>query len=167
MHMPTLPRHHATLMWTVKCVVVIATRLRTPTMGKRKPETPAQWTARLEWVRDQRTCASLLVSPCILGFNVHQFFSLVTSHKPFFTLSYISTCARCILDKTYAHIMHTASIDPTLSLSMPPTTQLRLTPSDDHHLSSRSKWVTPALTPNSLSYGVPWIEIQSSRPAAG
>ena len=27
-------------------------------------------------------------------------------------------------------------IDPTLSLSMPPTTQLRLAPSDDHHLSS-------------------------------
>ena len=62
---------------------------------------------------------------------------LVTSHKPLFTLSYISTTrAHCILDKTYGHVMHTGCIDPTLSLSMPPTTQLRLASSDDHHLSS-------------------------------
>ena len=54
LHMPTLPSRHATLMsdmWTVQCVVEIATRLRTPTMGKRKAETPAQRTARLEWER--------------------------------------------------------------------------------------------------------------------
>ena len=38
----------------------------------------------------------------------------------------------------YANVMHIwASIVPSLSLSMPPTTQLRLAPSDDHHLSSR------------------------------
>ena len=40
------------------------------------------------------------------------------------------------LDKTYAHVMNRACIDPTLSLTMPPTTQLRLAPSDNHHLSS-------------------------------
>ena len=35
--------------------------------------------------------------------------------------------------------MHTGvHIDPTLSLSIPSTTQLRLAPSDDHHLSSQS-----------------------------
>ena len=45
----------------------------------------------------------ILALPCrsrhaSLGFT---FFSLVTSHKPFFTLSYISTtCAHCFLDKT-------------------------------------------------------------------
>ena len=83
------------------------------------------------------TCTFLSVSTCILGFHVCQFFSPVSSYKPFFTLSFITTTrAHCILDKTYAHVMHTASIDPTLSLSMPPTTQLRLDPSDDHHLSS-------------------------------
>ena len=42
-------------MWIVQCVVEIATRLRMPTMGKRKAETPAQRTARLERERDQRT----------------------------------------------------------------------------------------------------------------
>ena len=58
LHVPTLPSRNATLMsdmWTVQCVVEIATRLRTPTMGKRKAETPAQRTARLERGRDQRT----------------------------------------------------------------------------------------------------------------
>ena len=97
-------RRHATLMWTVQCVVVIATRLRTPTMGKRKAETPAQRTVRLERERDQRTSSYLhflSVSPSILEFYVRQFFSPVTSHKPFLTLSYIrTTCAHCILDKT-------------------------------------------------------------------
>ena len=54
------------------------------------------------------TCASFSVSPCILGFHVRQFFSPVTSHKPLFTLSYISTTrAHWILDKTYRHVMHT------------------------------------------------------------
>ena len=94
-------RHcHTALMWTVQCVVVIATRLRTPTMGKRKAETPAQQTAR-ETSEPLHTCASLSVSPCILGFHVRNFFLPVTSYKFFFTLSYISTtCAHCILDKT-------------------------------------------------------------------
>ena len=97
-------------MWTVQCVVEIATRLRTPTMGKRKPETPAQQTARLERETSEplHACASLSVSLCIFGFHVRQFFSPVTSHKPLFTLSYISTTrAHCILDKTYGHVMHT------------------------------------------------------------
>ena len=108
LHVPT-PRRHATLMWTVQCVVVIATSLRMPTTGKRKAETRAQRTARLERKTREplHTCASLPVSPCILGFHVRQFFSPVTSHKPFFTLSYTSTTrAHCILD-TYAHVMHT------------------------------------------------------------
>ena len=102
LHVPTLPSRYATLM-SVQCVVEIATRLRTPTMGKRKAETPAQRTARLERETSEplHTCASLSVSSCILGFHVRQFFSLVTSHKPLFTLSYISTTrAHCILDKT-------------------------------------------------------------------
>ena len=101
--------YHATLMWRVQCVVVIPTRLRTPTIGKWKAETPAQRTARLERERETgellHTCASLSVSPCILGFHVRQFFLPVTLHKPFFTLFYI--CAHCILDKTYTHTMHT------------------------------------------------------------
>ena len=114
-------------------------RLRTPMMGKRKAETPAQRTARLERETSKplHTCASLSVSPCILGFHVRQFFLLVTSHKPLFTLSYISTTrAHCILDRTLIRKCIPGYIDPTLSLSMPPTTQLRLAPSDDHHLSS-------------------------------
>ena len=55
----------------------------------------------------------ILALPCrcrhaSLGFYVRQFFLPVTSHKPLFTLSYISTtCAHCILDKTYGHVMHT------------------------------------------------------------
>ena len=85
----------------------------------------------------------ILALPCrcrhaSLGFYVRQFFSPVTLHKPLFTLSYISTTrAHCILDKTYGHVMHTGLHNPTLSLSMPPMTQLRLAPSDDYHLSSR------------------------------
>ena len=62
LHVPTLPSRYATLMsdmWTVQWSVEIATRLRTPTMGKRKAETPAQWTARLERERDQRTSSYL------------------------------------------------------------------------------------------------------------
>ena len=58
LHVPTLPSRNATLM-SVQCVVEIATRLRTPTMGKRKAETPAQRTARLERERDQRTSSYL------------------------------------------------------------------------------------------------------------
>ena len=82
------------------------------------------------------TFTSLSVSPCILGFHVHQFFLPVTSHTPFFTLSYISTTrACCFLDKTYAHVMHTG-VYRGLSLSMPPTTHLRLGPRNDHRLSS-------------------------------
>ena len=92
------------------------TRLRTPMTGKRKAEIPAQRTARLEQERETskplHTCASLSVSPCILGFHVRQFFSPVTSHKPFFTVSYISTTrAHPILD-TYAQIMHTGVHKP-------------------------------------------------------
>ena len=45
--------------------------------------------------------------------------------------------------------MHTGVLDPTLSLSMPPTTQLRLAPSDDHHLSSI---VTKILQPVFMIY---------------
>ena len=47
----------------------------------------------------------ILALPCLsrhasLGFTC-QFYSSVTSHKPFFTLSYISTaCVHCIMDKT-------------------------------------------------------------------
>ena len=76
---------HATLMWTVQCVVEMATRLRMPTMEKQKAEITAQQTARLERERNQRTSSYLhfLVGVTILGFHVLQFFSLFTSHKPF------------------------------------------------------------------------------------
>ena len=82
LHVPT-PRRHATLMWTVQCVVVIATSLRMPTTGKRKAETRAQRTARLERKTSEplHTCASLSMSPCILGFH----------------LSSIATCSRDLL----------------------------------------------------------------------
>ena len=81
--------------WTVQCIVVIATRLRMPMMEKRKAETPSEWTAKLEWERETseplHTCASLLVLSSLAfmygSFSCHA----VTSHKPFFTLSY--TCA--------------------------------------------------------------------------
>ena len=109
LHVPTLPSRHATThVRHVNSALRSGDSYKTENAddGKAKAETPAQRTARLERERDQRTlhtCASLSVSPCILGFHVRQFFSPVTSHKPLFTLPYISTtCARthCILDKT-------------------------------------------------------------------
>ena len=67
--------------WTVQCVVlvVIALRLRTPTMGKRKAETPVQQTARLEWETDQRT-ASYLASLLVLPFLALTYVSFLTGH---------------------------------------------------------------------------------------
>ena len=134
LHVPTLPHCHATLMWTVQCVVVIATRLRMLTMGKWKAETPAQQTVRLEWETSEplHTCAFLSVSPCILEFHVRQFFSPATSHKPFFHtfLHKHNTCTLHSEQDIRTHIW--ACIDLTLSLSMPPKTQLRPAPSNDH-----------------------------------
>ena len=77
--------HVPTLMWTVQCIVVIATTLRTPTMGKQKAETPVQWTARLERETSEplHTCTSLLVSPCVLEFYVRQFFRRLLHTSPF------------------------------------------------------------------------------------
>ena len=75
LHVPTLPSRHATFMSdmsTVQCVVEIATRLRTPTMGKRKAETPMQRTARLERERDQRTSSYLRF---IVGVAMHPWVS--------------------------------------------------------------------------------------------
>ena len=55
----------------------------------------------------------LNIAFALFGFYVRQFFSPVTSHKPLFTLSYISTTrAHCILDKTYGHVMHTGVHKP-------------------------------------------------------
>ena len=61
--------------------------------GKAKTETPVKRTARLERERDQRTSSyfRFLVGVAILGFHARQFFFLITSHKPFFILSYIIT----------------------------------------------------------------------------
>ena len=73
----------------------------------------------------------ILALPCrcrhaSLGFTYVSFSRRVFHTNPF-SHSYISTTrAHCIL----------GCIDPTLSLSMPPMTQLRLAPSDDYHLSS-------------------------------
>ena len=138
LHVPTLPRRYAHTH-DVNSAVCIVTRLRMPTMEKQKAETPTQlrgWDER-ETSEPLHTYGSLSVSPCILVFHVCQFYSPATSHKPFFVLSFISTTrVHCILDKTYAYKMHRVCIDLTLSLSIPPTTQLRLAPSDDHHLSS-------------------------------
>ena len=63
-------------------------------MGKRKAETPAHQTARLERARDQRT--SLYLS-FLVGVTMHPWVSrtsvFLTGHftQAFFTLSYIST----------------------------------------------------------------------------
>ena len=74
---------------------------QTPQYRQRHPRNELRGWNERETSEPLHTCASLSVSPCILGFHVRQFFSSVTSHKPFFTLSYISTtCAHCILDKT-------------------------------------------------------------------
>ena len=113
LHVPTLPCRHATVMWTVECVVVLATRLRMPMMGKRKAETPAQQTARLERARDQRTSSYLHF---LVGVTMHPW----VSHTSVFLAGHFTqtlfhtflqvistTCVHCILDKTYAHVMHT------------------------------------------------------------
>ena len=81
----TCPRWHAvrpcqacvrvcTWWWTVQCIVLIAIRPRMPTMGKRKAETPAQWSVKLKRERDQRISSYLrsLVGVAILGFHVRQ-----------------------------------------------------------------------------------------------
>ena len=93
--------------------------------------------------RDQWTTSylrSVLVGVPVHPWVSHTFVLPVTSHTPFFTLPYISTTRTRILDKTYT-VTHMykcirTCIEPTFSHSMPPTTQLRLAPSDDYHLSS-------------------------------
>ena len=71
LHVP-MPPCHAHVNSAVR--VVIATRLRMPTMEKRKAETPTHWTVRLERERDQR-------SPSYLCFLVGVAITYVTSHK--------------------------------------------------------------------------------------
>jgi len=80
-------------------------------MKKRKAEIPAQQTARLERGRDQRT-ASYLCS--LVGVAMHPWVSRTSVFlagdftQALFHTSYISTtCGHCILDKTYAHVVHT------------------------------------------------------------
>ena len=89
-HCHVMPRLCA-WWWTVQCIVVIVTRSRMATMGRRKAETPVQRTARLEWERESSK-SHFLVGVAIL--HMRQFFSPVASHKLFFTLFYIkhSTC---------------------------------------------------------------------------
>ena len=58
-HAPLPGRGHGWLGTRLCKVVVIATRPRTPTMGKRKVEIPTQRTARLEQERDQQTSSYL------------------------------------------------------------------------------------------------------------
>ena len=67
--------------------------LGSETRGRRRAETPAQWTARL----DKRPAnLFILVLPCWCRypFLYISFFLAVSSHKPFFTLFYIkhNTC---------------------------------------------------------------------------
>ena len=57
--------------------------------------------------------------------------------------------------------MHTGCIDPTLSLSMPSTTQLRLAPSDDHHLSSiivRMRTICSLVPQNTVAYSTKFAQ---------
>ena len=67
-------------------------------------------------MRDQQTSSYLrffVGVTTVLGFYIRQFFSPVTSHKPFFILFYISTTrVHCILDTYCIRVC----IDPTLSL---------------------------------------------------
>ena len=103
LHVPTLPRRHATVMWTVQSIVMIrsyntenADNGKVKSRDTRATNCEARTSERTS--EPLHTCASLSVLPCILGFHVRQFFSPVTSHKPFFTLSYISTtCVHCSL----------------------------------------------------------------------
>ena len=57
----------------------IATRLRTPTTGKRKAETPTQRTARLEQERDQRTPSYLHF---LVGVAMHIWISCTSVFLP-------------------------------------------------------------------------------------
>ena len=135
LHVPTLPHCHATLMWTVQCVVVIATRLRMLTMGKWKVETPAQQTVRLEWERDQWTSSYLCF---LVSVAMHPW---VSCTSVFLTGYFTQTLFHTFLHKHNTCTLHSeqdirthiwACIDLTLSLSMPPKTQLRPAPSNDH-----------------------------------
>ena len=107
---------HAMLMWTVQCVVVIAKRLRTPMMGKRKAETPTQRTVRLERERDQRTfhtCVSLSVSPWILGFTYVTFSRRSLHTNPFSHFpTYEQHVHTAFWTRLHAHVMHTGMHRP-------------------------------------------------------
>ena len=121
----TCPRWHAerpchacacvrTWWWTVQCVVLIAIRPRTPTMGKRKAETPVQWTVKLERERDQRISSYLrsLVGVAILGFHVRQCSCESLYTNPFSHYYTSTTRTHSILDKTCAHKMLTGVHSP-------------------------------------------------------
>jgi len=123
--------------WTVQCIVVIAIRPRTLTMGKRKAETPAQRTARLERERDKRTSSYLrfLVGVAILGFHVRQFsrWSLYTNPFSHFYIKHNTYTQHSGQDLLTRNAYGRA----TLSLSMPcRAMHIRLAPNDDNHLSS-------------------------------
>ena len=102
LHVPTLPSRYGTLM-SVQCVVEIATRLRTPTMGKRKADTRA--TNCEAGTRDQRTSSYLRF---LVGVVMHPWVSRTSvflagyfTQTPFHTfLHKHNTRAHCILDKT-------------------------------------------------------------------
>jgi len=74
--------------------------------GKAKSR-DARATARLERETSEPLLPCRCRHTCILGFHVRQFFSPVTSHKPFFTVSYISTTRTHRILDTYAQIIHT------------------------------------------------------------
>ena len=89
LHVPTLPSRHATLMydmWTVHCVVEIATRLRTPTMGKRKQRHPRN--ELRGWNERETSEPFILALPCrcrhaSLGFTYVSFSRRLLHTNPF------------------------------------------------------------------------------------
>jgi len=102
---------HSCPTWTLQCVVEIATRLRTATMGKCKADTRLSATNCEAGTRDQRTSwylrflVSVAMHPWVFTYVS---FSRRLLHTNPFSHSYMSTTrAYCILDKTYRHVMHT------------------------------------------------------------
>ena len=93
LHVPTLARHirpcHASAhvrawWWTVQCAVVISIRPRMLTMGKRKAETFAQQTVRLEQERPVNLFILVLSCQCRHPWlSRTSVFSPVTLHKTF------------------------------------------------------------------------------------
>ena len=109
LHVPTLPCHTQ-----VNSAVCSGDSYKTENADNRKAKSRDTHATNCKaGSRERPANLFILALPCrchhaslCFQFHVCQFFSPVTSHKPTFTLSYISiTHAHCILD-TYAHVMH-------------------------------------------------------------